>query len=162
MILQKNITFVNKTPYWYNDYKSMDLRIKKLHQDAIAPKYDLPGDAGLGLYSIETKTLRPGERHSFATGVAIEIPEGHVGLIWDRSGLSHNHGLKTLGGVIDSNFRGEWKVGIINLSLEPYTIQAGHKIAQFIIQPIPTIHIEEVEQLSKPDIDHQGFGSTGY
>ncbi len=140
----------------------MNLPVKKINSNAIIPKYDLPGDAGLGLYSIETKTLNPGERHSFATGIAIEIPEGFVGLIWDRSGLSHKHGLKTLGGVIDSNFRGEWKVGIVNLSLEPYTIHAGHKIAQFIIQPIPIIHIEEIEKLSESEIDHQGFGSTGY
>src|SRR4051812_36178361 len=111
----------------------LTLKIKKLHPDAKIPSFATQGDAGFDLFAIENLKLEPGERGQVSTGIAIEIPYRHVGLIWDKSGLSHKAGLKTLGGVIDAGYRGEIKVGMINLSQEKYTLEKGHKVAQMII-----------------------------
>ena len=81
--------------------------------------------------------------------------------IWDKSGLSHNHGLKTLGGVIDSGYRGEVKVGVINLGDTPYTIEQNHKVAQMVLQKIETVVLEEVDTLSDSPRGAGAFGSTG-
>lgn len=137
------------------------LKIKKLHPDAALPKYEHLGDAGGDLFCSEQVTLQPGERVSIPTGVAMEIPHGYVGLIWDKSGISHKGGLKTLGGVIDAGYRGEVKVGMINLSNVAYTFERGHKVAQILIQPIPDVVVEEASELSDTSRGTGGFGSTG-
>jgi dUTP pyrophosphatase len=137
------------------------LKIKRLREDAKIPSYAHPGDAGLDLYAVEDATLVPNERAVVPTGIAMEIPEGHVGLIWDKSGLSIKHGLKTLGGVVDSGYRGEVMVGIVNLSDAGYTIRKGEKVAQMIIQRKETIEVEEVEELGGTARGERGFGSTG-
>ena len=142
-------------------YKSMILKAKKLFPEAILPHYVHGGDAGLELYASQKTTLKPGERTSVPTGIALEIPDGYVGLVWDKSGLSHNHGLKPLGGVIDSGYRGEIKVGVINLSSENYTFEKGHKIAQMLVQKIERLEVTEADSLSESDRGHKGFGSTG-
>jgi dUTP pyrophosphatase len=103
----------------------------------------------------------PQERKQIKTGIALEIPESCVGLIWDKSGLSHRHGIKTLGGVIDSGYRGEVMIGIINLSNTPYTFEKGHKVAQMIVQRIELVDIIEVEELTETERGDSGFGSTG-
>lgn len=139
----------------------MRLNVKKLNARAIVPKYDHPGDAGMGLFSIEEKTLVPGERYLFPTGIAVEIPEGYVGLVWERSGLSNNHGLSVLGGVIDSSYRGEIKVGLLNNSAEHYMVKVGDKIAQILIQPVARVDVVETDDLSGTTRGDQGFGSTG-
>jgi len=139
----------------------MRIKIMKLHPDAIIPKYAHPGDAGMDLYSIEPVVLAPGERKSIPTGIAMEIPDGYVGLIWDKSGLSHRFGLKTLGGVIDSIFRGELQVGVINLSKEPIKFDKGHKIAQLLIQKIEIAELDETDEISDSSRGDKGFGSTG-
>lgn len=139
----------------------LTLKIKRLREDAKIPHYAHPGDAGLDLYAAESVTLAPNARAAVPTGIAMEIPEGHVGLIWDKSGLSVKHGLKTLGGVVDSGYRGEVLVGIINLSDDEYTIRKGEKVAQMIIQRKETIVIEEAEELSDTSRGEGGFGSTG-
>ena len=95
---------------------SMELRIKKLHKDAKVPSYARPGDAGMDLYALFPVTIGAGERAIVSTGIAIAIPEGYVGLIWDKSGLSNTFGLKVVGGVIDAGYRGEVLVGILNTS----------------------------------------------
>ncbi|MCK5026890.1 MAG: dUTP diphosphatase, partial [Candidatus Pacebacteria bacterium] len=94
-------------------------------------------------------------------GIAMEIPEGYVGLIWDKSGLAIKQGLKVLGGVIDSGYRGEVMVGMINLTNKTYTIAEGHKVAQMIIQKTEMVEIEEVEELSDAQRGDKGFGSSG-
>ncbi len=137
------------------------VKIKRLHQDAKIPSYAHPGDAGLDLYVAEDITLAPNERAGVPTGIAMEIPDGHVGLIWDKSGLSIKHGLKTLAGVVDSGYRGEVLVGIMNLSDAEYTIRKGEKVAQMIIQKKETIAVEEVDELSSTARGERGFGSTG-
>jgi len=139
----------------------MELKVKKLSENAIVPNYAHPDDAGFDLYSVEAIEISPMSRVQVATGIALEIPIGYVGLVWDKSGLSHKHGLKTLGGVIDSGYRGEVKVGLINLGSETYLLEKGHKIAQMIIQQQESCEIIEVNELSETSRGDKGFGSTG-
>lgn len=139
----------------------MKLQIKKLHSDARLPEYALPGDAGMDLFALESVSLEPGARTDIGTGLAIAIPEGYVGLIWDKSGLSNRHGLKVLGGVIDSGYRGEIRVGLINLGSEPVSFESGHKVAQMLIQRVESPEIVEVETLDETERGSGGFGSTG-
>ncbi len=139
----------------------MKLKIKKLKDIAKIPNFAHKTDAGMDLYTTEKIELKPGEKIAIPTGIAMEIPQGHVGLIWDKSGLSIKKGLKVLGGVIDSGYRGEILVGMINLSNETYTFEVGDKITQILIQRIEQFEIEEVEELSKADRGVKGFGSTG-
>jgi dUTP pyrophosphatase len=140
----------------------MKLKIKKLHTDALMPKFATQDDAGMDLFAIEDVTVEPMERKQIGTGIAMEIPEGHAGLIWDKSSLSHKFGIKTLGGVIDSGYRGEIKIGVINLGTEKYVIEKGHKIANFIIQKKETPEIIEVNELDLNTERGEGaFGSTG-
>ncbi len=137
------------------------IRVKKLDPKAIVPNFAYEGDAGMDLFSIENMKLAPGERASIATGIAMAIPKGYVGLVWDKSGLSHKKGLKTLGGVIDAGFRGECRVGIVNLSLGDIKINKGDKVAQILVQKIERPEIEEVDVLEKTERSDKGFGSSG-
>lgn len=139
----------------------MKLKIKKLHKDAIVPKFAHPGDAGVDLISLEQVIIKPGDRVQVKTGLAFEIPKGCVGLVWDKSGLSHKHGLKMLGGVVDSGYRGEVVLGVINLSKETYILEKGHKVAQMLIQKIEHPDIVEVTELTETKRGKGGFGSTG-
>ncbi len=139
----------------------MQLKIKKLIEDATIPKYATKDDAGMDLFAIENVELEPMQRAQVGTGIAMEIPEGHVGLIWDKSGLSHKFGIKTLGGVVDSGYRGEIKIGVINLGKEKYIFEKGHKVAQMIIQKKETPEIAEATELNNSERGEGGFGSTG-
>lgn len=144
--------------------EKVKIKIKKLHPDAITPSYSHPGDAGLDLYSVEDITIKAGERAIVPTGIAIEYPEGYCTLIWDKSGLAANSGLKTMAGVIEHNYRGECKIVIFNTSKEDYFIKKGQKICQLLVQPIITAEIEELkehENLSETSRGANGFGSTG-
>lgn len=140
---------------------SMELKVKKLHGDAKLPTYAHKSDAGFDLCANESVTIPVGARVIVGTGIAMEIPDGYVGLIWDKSGLSNNHGLKVLGGVVDAGYNGEVRVGIMNLGAEEYTVTAGHKIAQMLIQKVEHAEIKEVTELSDTARGHGGFGSTG-
>ena len=139
----------------------MKLKIKKIHPDAKIPHFAHPGDAGMDLYVPETVHLLPGERKSIPLGLAFEIPDGYVGLMWDKSGLSHKHGVKTFGGVIDAGYRGEIHAGVMNLSDTPYTFEKGHKIVQILIQSVEHPKIIEVDELSESERGTGAFGSTG-
>lgn len=140
----------------------MKIQIKKIRDDAIIPKFALRGDVAMDLFSNEEIIIKPRERISCKTGIAIKLPEGYAGLIWDKSGLSHKFGLKMLGGVFDSNYLGEWFIGLINLSNESYQIEKGQKIAQVIFQKIETPRIEEVVDFKIETERGEGaFGSTG-
>lgn len=139
----------------------MNLRIKKLTEEAILPIHAHQGDAGIDLFSIEDILISKNQRVQVRTGIAMEIPLGYVGLIWDKSGLSHKYGLKTLGGVIDSGYRGEIKIGLINLGEEDYKIEKGHKVAQMIIQEVVSPSVIEVEELEDSKRGDNGFGSSG-
>jgi len=140
----------------------MQLKIKKLHSDAKLPTKGHPGDAGMDFYAQETVRFAPNAQERVHTGVAVEIPEGHVGLIWDKSSISFNHGLKTMGGVIDSSYRGEIIMSLYNTSNKEQVIEKGHKIAQMIIQKFKDCDIVEADELSDTVRGHGREGSTGH
>ena len=125
------------------------------------PRFAHEGDAGLDLLTSEAVTLAPGERRSVGTGLSMEIPEGHVGLIWERSGLAFKHGIKTFGGVVDAGYRGEISICLWNTSEVPYEFKRGDKIAQMLIQAVVAPTIEIVDTLSETVRGENGFGSTG-
>ncbi|MCF7865730.1 MAG: dUTP diphosphatase [Candidatus Pacebacteria bacterium] len=139
----------------------MKLKIKKLHPNAKIPSYAYHGDAGFDLYVPEVITLLPGDRKTIPLGIAVEIPDGYVGLMFDKSSLSHKQGLKTFGNVIDSGYRGEIHAGLINQSGQAQTLEAGQKIIQMLIIPVITVDIEETYTLSESGRGGGGFGSSG-
>ena len=138
----------------------MKIKIKKLHPDARLPSYVHPGDVGLDLFSLEDYTVQPGERKIFPLGFAMEFPIGYAAIVKDKSSISKN-GLHTWGGVFDAGYRGEYNVGLVNLSSTPYHFEKGHKLAQLIIFPVAIAELEEVTELSDSPRGTGGFGSTG-
>lgn len=139
----------------------MNLKVKKLHPDAKLPSKGHPGDAGIDFFAIETNVFATGAQVNVKTGVAIEIPEGHVGLIWDKSSVSFNKGLKVMGGVIDAGYRGEIIISLLNTSKNEQIIEKGQKVAQMIIQKFEDCNIEEIEELSETVRGQGREGSTG-
>jgi dUTP pyrophosphatase len=139
----------------------MELPVQKLDSRAKLPSYAHDTDAGMDLYCLEAITLSPGQRGQVKTGIAIGIPLGYVGLIWDKSGVSHKRGLKTLGGVIDHGYTGEVFVGIYNTSEEYQTFEVGDKIAQLLVQQFEHTQIVEVDSLAQSQRGSNGIGSTG-
>ncbi len=139
----------------------MILHIAKLDSGAKLPAYAHPGDAGMDFFANEKVVIAPGHIARVPTGIAIEIPEGYVGLFWDKSGLSTMHGIKVLGGVIDAGYRGELVLGVINLGTETYTFEKEHKVMQLLIQSIVRVELQEVAELEETSRGTGGFGSTG-
>lgn len=139
----------------------MKIQVKKLREDAVVPVYAHSGDAGMDLYSVEQVTLAPGGRAGVATGVAMSIPEGNVGLVWEKSGRAAAEGLSTMAGVIDAGYRGEIVVVLRNSGDEPIVIEPHQKIAQLLIQPVVRGEITEVQELDDTPRGDGGFGSTG-
>lgn len=139
----------------------MNICIKKIHPGAKVPQFAHHNDAGVDLFALEETTVNPGERVSVRTGIAMAIPDGYVGLIWDKSSVSHKGGIKTLGGVIDAGYRGEILVGVVNISDQPYVFEKGQKVAQMIIQERVFVTFNEVEDLDESTRGDGGFGSTG-
>lgn len=139
----------------------MQLKIKKLHKDAKLPTHGHPGDAGMDFYALEDVVFTPGKQEKVPTGIAVEIPEGHVGLIWDKSSISFNLGLKVFGGVIDAGYRGEIIMCLLNTSNKEVLLTKGHKIAQMIIQKFEHCDIMEVKELSETVRGGGREGSTG-
>ncbi|MFH1248746.1 MAG: dUTP diphosphatase [archaeon] len=137
------------------------IKTRKINEDAKIPSYAHKGDAGLDLFSVIDTQIKPMHRTAIQTGIEMEIPAGYVGLVWDKSGLSLKEGIKTMAGVIDSSYRGELKVVMINLSSRILHIKKGQKIAQILIQPITTVVVEEEKSLSETSRGKKGFGSTG-
>jgi len=140
---------------------SQKLVVYRVDKSIALPRYAKQHDAGLDLPSREEVVLQPGEKRVIMTGLKFAVPANHVGLIWDRSGLAAKHSLTTMAGVIDSGYRGEVGVVLINHGKEPFTIEKGMRIAQILIQPVVTPHIEEVEVLDETERGGGGFGSTG-
>lgn len=139
----------------------MKLLIKKLNKEAKLPSYAHANDAGLDIYSNEEYIIKAQERHLFTTGIQMALPENTVGLIWDKSGLAVNNGIKTMAGVIDAGYRGEIKILIINLSDKPFKVGKNSKIAQMIIQKKVNVIIKEKEKLETTKRGDNGFGSSG-
>jgi dUTP pyrophosphatase len=138
----------------------IQFKIQKLSPDATLPTKGNTADAGIDIFTNETHTLQPNERHMFTTGIACAMPDGYVGLLWDRSGLG-SKGIHRFAGVIDSGYRGEWKVILWNSTNEPFEIKAGDKIVQCIIQKFEPAEITEVENLEESERGEKAFGSSG-
>jgi dUTP pyrophosphatase len=142
----------------------MELRVIKLKDNAVIPTRAHPGDAGLDLYSTEIAHLGPGERWSVGTGIAIEVPEGHAGLVLPRSGLAREHGIALVNapGLIDAGYRGEVRVLLLNTDpAETVRIEAGARIAQLMVTPVAIAEPVEVTELSDSSRGEGGFGSSG-
>ncbi len=135
--------------------------VKKLDPEAHLPSYAHPGDAGMDIYALERTVVPAGKSAKIRTGLSFEIPDGYVGLCWDKSGLSINQSLKSLGGVLDAGYRGELMIGIFNLGSEDYVFEKHHKIIQMLIQPIVQGNIVEVTEMSDSSRGTGGLGSTG-
>ena len=140
----------------------MQIKIKKLHKDAKLPTHGHPGDAGMDFYAIEDVIIPAGKQARINTGVAVEIPEGHVGMVWDKSSISFNLGLKIMGGVIDSGYRGEIIMNMLNTSDKDVLLTKGHKVAQMLIQKFEHCDIVEVEELTDTVRGAGREGSTGH
>lgn len=138
----------------------MELKIKKLRNDARVPTRAHHDDAGIDLYACGEHVVAPQMTAMIPLGVAFEIEKGYVGLMWDKSSLG-SKSLKTLGGVIDAGYRGEVLVMVHNLGSVPYTFLHGHKVAQLLIQKVEFPDIREVEELPDSLRGEGGFGSTG-
>lgn len=139
----------------------MKLNIKKLDPRATLPVYNHEGDAGMDIFAFQETSVPARGRALVNTGLALEIPFGYAGLVWGKSGLATKHGIATIAGVIDAGYRGEFKVALVNTSDEDYVIEAGHKVAQLLIQKVEHPEIVEVSELSDTARGEQGFGSSG-
>lgn len=142
----------------------MKLPVAKLHEDATLPTRAHEGDAGLDLYACEAAHIGPGERWSVGTGLAVEIPEGHAGLVLPRSGLAKKHGIALVNapGLIDSGYRGELRVLLLNTDpAETFRVEPGDRIAQLVIAPIALAEPVETEALAESTRGDGGFGSSG-
>jgi len=142
----------------------MKLPIEKLRDEAKLPTRAHEGDAGLDLHACEAAHIGPGERWSVGTGVAVEIPEGHAGLVLPRSGLAKRHGIALVNspGLIDAGYRGEVRVLLLNTDpAETFRVEAGDRIAQLVIAPVALAEPVAVEALSDSARGDGGFGSSG-
>lgn len=137
------------------------VKVKKLIKIAKLPTYARHGDAGLDVYSIEDVVLGAGERKAIKTGISCEIPSGYAFFVWDKSGLAVEFGIKTMAGVIDSGYRGEIRIVLLNTSQKPYKIKKGEKIAQLVLQKVEAAEIKESKELNNTERGEKGFGSTG-
>lgn len=127
----------------------------------VTPSYAYPGDAGADLCSAADTVIPARGKMLVATGIRLALPEGHVGLIWPRSGLAVKHGIDCGAGVIDSQYRGEVKVLLFNHSDGEHFIKKGDRIAQLLIQKVETVEFLPVDNLDDTNRSESGFGSTG-
>lgn len=142
----------------------MNLRIVRLDPRAVLPTQAHPGDAGLDLRALEATALGPGQRASVPTGIAVEIPDGMAGLVLPRSGLAARHGISLVNapGLIDSGYRGELTVLLLNTDrAHRVELAAGDRIAQLVLVRVESPTLIEVEQLSASERGTGGFGSSG-
>jgi dUTP pyrophosphatase len=142
----------------------VQLRVAKLKEGASLPTRAHAGDAGLDLYACEAAHIGPGERWSVGTGVAVEIPDGHAGLVLPRSGIARDHGIALVNspGLIDAGYRGELRVLLLNTDpAETFRVAAGDRIAQLVIAPVALPEPLEAPELAESTRGGGGFGSSG-
>lgn len=141
----------------------IEIKIQKINEDATLPKYARPGDSGADLFSTRDYTLKPGEKVLIGTGIKLQIPEGYEGQIRSKSGLAAKHGIAVLNspGTIDSHFRGEVGVILINHGRESYNVEKGQKVAQLVFQKVEQGRFKLAESLDETVRGEGGFGSTG-
>lgn len=142
---------------------TMQLKFKKLSPEAKLPEFKTKGAAGMDITTIDTYILAPLERKIFQTGLAVAIPEGYEIQVRPRSGLACREGLSVINtpGTIDSDYRGEIGVCLVNLTKNHYPVKAGDRIAQLVVNKVEQPEIIEVEELDETDRGDGGFGSTG-
>lgn len=142
----------------------IELTVRRLRDDAVLPGRAYPGDAGLDLVACERVVVPPGARAVVPTGLAVAIPEGHAGLVTPRSGLAVRHGLSMVNGpgLIDSGYRGELRVVLLNTDREAtFTVEPGMRVAQLVVMPVPELTLVEVDELPETERGVAGFGSSG-
>ena len=142
----------------------IELPVQRLRRDAVLPARAYSGDAGLDLSACERVELRPGERAVVGTGLAVAIPNGYAGFVQPRSGLADRHGITIVNspGLIDSGYRGELKVILLNTdSTHPFVVEPGMRIAQLVVLEAPGVGLEEVDQLPATERGVRGHGSSG-
>ena len=143
----------------------IDVPVRRLREDSVLPSQAYPGDAGLDLAACESVTLEPGERATVPTGIAVEIPPGYAGFVQPRSGLAARHGIGVVNstGLIDSGYRGEIRVVLLNTDARhPFTVEPGMRIAQLVVAPVAAVRIVEVDELAASKRGGQGFGSSAH
>ena len=142
----------------------IQLPIQRLRDDAVIPERAYEGDAGLDLAACERVELGPGERAVVGTGLAVAIPEGYAGFVQPRSGLADRHGISIVNspGLIDSGYRGEIKVILINTDPStPFVVDRGMRIAQLVVLPLPGLELVETDELPETERGVRGYGSSG-
>jgi dUTP pyrophosphatase len=140
------------------------LRVQRLRADAVLPSRARSGDAGLDLSACEEVVLEPGERATVGTGLAVEIPDGHAGLVVPRSGLALRHGISLVNtpGVIDAGYRGEVRVIVLNTDRQhAFTVTPGMRIAQLLVVRVAVVEVAEAGELAASERGDGGFGSSG-
>ncbi len=142
----------------------IELPIQRLRREAVLPARAYDGDAGLDLSACERVELGPGERAVVGTGLAVAIPEGYAGFVQPRSGLADRHGITIVNapGLIDSGYRGELKVILLNTdTTHPFVVEPGMRIAQLVVLDVPHVELEEVDELPATERGVRGHGSSG-
>jgi dUTP diphosphatase len=141
----------------------IELEITRVHEDARLPERAYEGDAGLDLAAYESVRLEPGQRAVVGTGLAVAIPAGYAGFVQPRSGLAARHGIAVVNspGLIDSGYRGEIKVVLLNTDRErTFAAEPGERIAQLVVLPVPALVVREVDELTGSKRGVRGFGSS--
>ena len=142
----------------------IELTIQRLRADAVVPKRAYEGDAGLDLAACERVELAPGERAVVGTGLAVAIPEGYAGFIQPRSGLADRHGITIVNspGLIDSGYRGELKVIVLNTdATHGFVVEPGMRIAQLVVLELPDVELVVLDELPATERGVRGHGSSG-
>ena len=143
----------------------IELPIRRLRDDAVVPTRAYEGDAGFDLAACERVELGPGERATVGTGLAVAVPDGFAGFVQPRSGLASRHGVTIVNspGLVDSGYRGEVRVVLLNTDArEPFVVEAGMRIAQLVVLPVPDVEPVEVDELPESERGTGGFGSSGH
>jgi dUTP pyrophosphatase len=140
------------------------LPVRRIRPDAVLPTRAYDGDAGLDLPSADALVLAPGERAVIGTGLAVAVPDGHAGFVQPRSGLAAKHGITIVNapGLVDSGYRGEVKVVLLNTGDEPFEVEPGMRIAQFVVLPVAAVEPVEVAELPATERGERGHGSSGH
>jgi dUTP pyrophosphatase len=141
----------------------IDVAIRRLRPDAVLPRQAYEGDAGVDLAACEGAVLEPGTRAVIPTGLAVEIPDGYAGLVLPRSGLAARHGIGVVNapGLIDSGYRGEIRVVLLNSDRDQaFAVEPGMRIAQLVIAPVASVRLVEVDELATSERGARGFGSS--
>jgi len=139
----------------------MELPVQKLHPDAKLPAFAHEHDAGMDLYALEDTTIPAGGWYEVRTGIAVGVPPGYVGLIWDKSGLARKNGISVLGGVVDAGYTGELIILLQNIGKSDHHFNKGDKLTQMLVQKVEHPTLIEVQELSESQRGEKGFGSTG-